>query len=173
MVIKLQTYSQRNEASDPRIKYKVQTRISLVCSVPGLWQPWAELTSLPYFIHRNWKFHMLLIFLPPCKPSFTGGKGRKWNWKVYQQIFWPLPRGWDWGNKHMSPPSVAIPGGGAVQKHEAFRHIWPRAKIWIWLRLSSTCWPLSLGSFLLQQCPLSPWALTKCFLPSCVLPRRN
>ena len=42
-----------------------------------------------------------------------------------------------------------------MRKHEAFRQIWPQAKWWIWLRLSSTCWPLSLGSFLLQPCLLS------------------
>lgn len=38
------------------------------------------------------------------------------------------PEGWGWGNKHVTPGWADDRGGGAVQKPEAFRQIWPQAK---------------------------------------------
>lgn len=58
---------------------------------------------------------------------------------------------WNWERKCVTSREVDAAVGGNVPRHEAFRHIWPRAKMWMWLRLSSTHWAGSLESFLLPS----------------------
>lgn len=107
----------------------VLTWISALLLGPSLWQSWAGLTSLPGFIHRNWTFH---VIKNPPSPQTTiihmrtrDGSVIEWYTSRSSDVY---PEGWGWGIKHVTPGRADDRWGGAVQKPEAFRQIWPQAK---------------------------------------------
>lgn len=54
------------------------------------------------------------------------GSITEWDISTFSDVF---PERRDWGNKRGNPGCVDNPEGGAVQKREAFRQIWPGAKM--------------------------------------------
>lgn len=104
----------------------VLTWISALLLGLSLWQSWAGLTSLPGSIHRNWTFHVIKIFpLPIIHMRTRDGSVIEWYISRSSDVY---PEGWGWGIKHVTPGWADDRGGGAVQKPEAFRQIWPQAK---------------------------------------------
>lgn len=100
--------------------------------ISALLQGPLPLTALGRFDKPSWFYSQELNIscykkkssLSPNHHNPHEDQGWKHNWMVHQQIFWCLPRGMRLG----TPGWADDRGGGAVQKPEAFRQIWPQAK---------------------------------------------
>lgn len=122
--------NQRNEVFDPRVSNNILTGITahLPCPIP--------LTALGS-VGKSSKFcsqelEVSCVIKNPPSPQTVShmrpkdGSVAERHINTFSDVY---PERGGWGKKQGKPGCIDDPGGGAVQKREAFRQIWPGAKM--------------------------------------------